>query len=124
MPARFGRPAAGVRIEFPDEEVGVGRHTAADDEPMHPVVAAALARRASDPAGIHRGDPSRDEGALGWPGEPAPSGGGLGWPGDLEPERPAADTGEYDPEVEDPAPGLDETGRRRGWRRLLGARAA
>jgi hypothetical protein len=103
----------------------VGRHTAADDEPMHPVVAAALARRASDPNGIHRGSPIRDEGGLGWPGEPAPGGGGLGWPGDLVPDHPAApDTGEYDDEAEEPAPQLDETGRRRGWRRLLGARAA
>jgi hypothetical protein len=117
----------------------VGRHTATDGDPVHPVVAAALARRASDPIGVHRGSPSRGEGALGWPGEPSPGGGGLGWPGDLVPDRsegpvsdevpPArqGDQGQVENpalQVENPAPQLHPAGRRRGWRRLLGVRAA
>lgn len=109
----------------------MGRHTATDGEPVHPVVAAALARRATDPVGTHRGSTSRD-GELGWPDDPAPGGGGLGWPGDLVPARsagPVPDDGQRPQEsdeepAEDPAPQLDATGRRRGWRRLLGARAA
>jgi hypothetical protein len=100
-----------------------------DGDTVHPVVAAALARRTADPAGAHRGDTTqRIDGNLGWPGEPPAGGGGLGWPGDLPPRvpvRPA--TGETDrsaeadeDEPDEPAPALRPGGRRRGWRRLLG----
>jgi hypothetical protein len=111
------------------------------------VVAAALARRAADLAGAHRGDTQRIEGNLGWPGEPPAGGGGLGWPGDLAPDTPAVpptgetrrfDQAEEDQPEEDqpeedqpeedqpeePAPQHEhnqgQDGRRRGWRRLLG----
>jgi hypothetical protein len=109
----------------------VGKHAAADGDSVHPVVAAALARRAADLAGAHRGDTQRIEGNLGWPGEPPPAGGGgLGWPGDLTPVTPATPpTGETDRFDEDdqpaePARALESDGRRRGWRRLLGLERA
>jgi hypothetical protein len=98
---------------------------------VHPVVAEALARRAADPAGIHHGGTVRGEGELGWPAEPAPGGGDLGWPGDVASTRPVAvvaaeaqPPSESDDAADDPAPSADPAGRRRGWRRLLGARAA
>lgn len=99
----------------------MGRHTAPDDESVDPVVAAALARRASDPSGAHRGDDTqRIEAALGWPEEPHETGGGLGWPGDLTPEAPSGPaTGSAGPD-EDAAPQAPEGIRRRGWRRLFG----
>jgi hypothetical protein len=109
------------------EEAAVGKHAAADGDSRHPVVAAALARRAADLAGAHRGDTQRIEGNLGWPGEPPAGGGGLGWPGDLTPAAPASPpTGERAPfdddedQSDEPAPGQEQDGRRRGWRRLLG----
>jgi hypothetical protein len=112
----------------------VGRHTAADGDSVHPVVAAALARRAAESGGTHRfahtgptggsthhptPQTRRIEGDLGWPGPPPAPGGGLGWPGDLPDELPPGQTdrsGASDEEAEDPDPG----GRRRGWRRLFG----
>jgi hypothetical protein len=59
----------------------MGRHAAVDGAGTDPIVAAALARRATaegadDPAG-------GGEGGLGWPGDTT-TGGGLGWPGSLD----------------------------------------
>jgi hypothetical protein len=88
----------------------VGRHTAPDGDAVHPVVAAALARRQAS-AAAEQGS----EGPLGWPGEsPAPGSGGLGWPGDLPPAAPAV------PVRDDGRAPTGDGGRRRGWRRLLG----
>jgi hypothetical protein len=118
------------------EEAAVGKHAAADGDARHPVVAAALARRAVELAGAHRGDTQRIQGNLGWPGEAPAGGGGLGWPGDLPPAAPAVPpAGEADrfdvadeDQPEEPADGREygrehpreQDGRRRGWRRLLG----
>ncbi len=90
----------------------MGKHSAADDSTVHPLVADALARRAGAPAGAH-GEHSR--GSTGWP-EPEPGGGGaVGWPGDID---PSPDEERQEP-VDDPA--LAEAApSRRGWRRLLG----
>lgn len=107
----------------------MGRHAAADGDSVHPVVAAAMARRAADIAGAHRGEiTQRIESGLGWPGEPPAPGRGLGWPGDLAPEKSTASpAGETDPSAEpdeeqdeDPPSRVEPGGRRRGWRRLLG----
>lgn len=116
------------------EEAAVGRHAAPDGDGMHPVVAAALARRAADAAGAHRDDAmerfatQRIEGNVGWPGEPPAPGGGLGWPGEVirdgvrggaattDPSADADDDSEDDLGEPPGAP----SGRRRGWRRLLG----
>ncbi|MPR00506.1 hypothetical protein GB931_21785 [Modestobacter sp. I12A-02628] len=55
----------------------MGRHAAGEAEGTHPLVAAALARRAAvGPARV----PSVSGGPLGWPGDVHP-GSGLGWPG-------------------------------------------
>jgi hypothetical protein len=93
----------------------VGRHAAADGAAVHPVVAAALARRATGlPSGRH-GDLRADNtnSNVGWPGradEEPSSGGPTGWPGGMteqsSPKAPAV-----------PA-------RPRGWRRFFGSRAA
>jgi hypothetical protein len=91
----------------------VGRHTAPDGDAVHPVIAAALARRQ---AGARA---QGGEGPLGWPAEPpAPGSGGLGWPGDLPPAAPAEPVRQsvHDGGAAPAAQG----GRRRGWRRLLG----
>jgi hypothetical protein len=96
----------------------VGRHAASDGASMHPLVAAALARRSTDAARAHRraGQQPGREGGLGWPG-PSPDGGGLGWPGeDLAPGSGAGDTGpEEGAATEEPAL---PAGRR--WRRFFG----
>ncbi|MGY2083798.1 hypothetical protein [Blastococcus sp. SYSU DS0539] len=96
----------------------MGRHAAADGASPHPLVVAALAGRAADGAGAHRGSGPQgaaQEGGLGWPGGPTREGGGLGWPGDADGPAP-------EPE---PAGGAAESRGRRGWRRLFGtARAA
>jgi hypothetical protein len=102
----------------------VGRHTAPEGDAVHPVVAAALARRPVDAAGAHRGEQtSESAGPLGWPGEPpAPGGGGLGWPGDLTPTAPVervTESAEAPGPAGSPVPPVDG-GRRRGWRRFLG----
>jgi hypothetical protein len=116
----------------------VGRHTAPDGDAVHPVVAAALARRAADTVGAHRDEAmqrfatQRIDGNVGWPGEPPGPGGGLGWPG--EPAQDAASGTDLSAHPEDDlpeddlaehpgAPSLEPAGRRRGWRRLLGRAA-
>lgn len=115
----------------------MGRHTAPDGDEVHPVVAAALARRAADAVGAHRDDvldrfaTQRIEGNLGWPGEPPSPDGGLGWPGDLAEDLADDAAGEMGPgtdasaDEEDDLPERREepAGRRRGWRRLLGLAA-
>jgi hypothetical protein len=134
-------PALGQRSR---EEAAVGRHAAGDGDSVHPVVAAALARRTADTAapqhGPAAGPPAprpasaepdatqRIDGSLGWPGEPPAPGGGLGWPGDLTPSvAETTGSGETDlsaevddDQSEDPVPDIAPGGRRRGWRRLLG----
>jgi hypothetical protein len=52
----------------------MGRHAADDEAAVHPIVAAALERRA---AGSRADEPV--QGGLGWPGDPT-EGTGLGWP--------------------------------------------
>jgi hypothetical protein len=110
----------------------VGRHTAPDGDAVHPVVAAALARRAADAAAAHRDEAmqrfatQRIDGNVGWPGEPPGPGDGLGWPG--EPAQDAAAGTDLSAGAEDlaehpGAPSLEPAGRRRGWRRLLGRAA-
>jgi hypothetical protein len=128
----------------------VGRHRAARDAEVHPLVAAALARRAaSGSAGAPRAtDPAQEpgEGGIGWPAPAKPGGGGLGWPGDLDrvPEGAAAqetgpqETGPQETGPQETAAQEDDasqeaaaargaaaaTERRGVWRRLFGARPA
>jgi len=102
----------------------VGKHTAADDSTVDPLVADALSRRAGAPAAA-RGEHSGD--GTGWP-QPEPEGGGaVGWPDDTGPAP--------DEDAPEPAPGPTEQDSapvvratpltpRRGWRRLFGARSA
>jgi len=93
----------------------VGRHAAADDAAVHPVVAAALARRAAGlPSGRHgalRAESTQSN--VGWPAktdEGPSTGGSTGWPGGMTgPSRQQAAV----------APA-----RPRGWRRFFGSRAA
>ncbi|MDK3255707.1 hypothetical protein [Blastococcus capsensis] len=89
----------------------MGRHSAADGESSHPLVVAALAGRAGDGDGAHRGDvrAAGEEGEVGWPGPPAREGGGLGWPGGDQTQ------------TQDRAAAAPP---RRGWRRLFGAAPA
>jgi hypothetical protein len=114
-------------VERSGEEAAVGRHTAPDGDAVHPVVAAALARRAAESMAAHRDDAmerfatQRIDGNVGWPGEPPAPGGGLGWPGELAqdgaPGRdPSADADEDLPDHQG-----EPSARRRGWRRLLGS---
>ncbi|MGK5111008.1 MULTISPECIES: hypothetical protein [unclassified Geodermatophilus] len=98
----------------------MGRHSAADGATVHPVVAAALARRQEGvPAGRH-GDLEAESthSNVGWPGSPGsgegtPSGGSVGWPGG------ASQPARQETSVADEAPE-----KPRGWRRLFGSRAA
>jgi hypothetical protein len=88
----------------------VGRHSASEGAPPHPVVAAALAQRSADaPAGRH-GDLRAEgsESGLGWPGDPTTHE-GLGWPGGTTQQAAVA------------APAVEPSQRRRGWRRLFRA---
>ncbi|MGY1753015.1 hypothetical protein [Blastococcus sp. SYSU D01042] len=91
----------------------MGKHTAAEDATVHPLVADALARRTGAPAAAHAEDATPRSGSTGWP-EPPPSGGGaVGWPGELDEVRPS--DGAAERAVPEP---------RRGWRRLFGASPA
>jgi hypothetical protein len=98
----------------------VGRHAAADGGAVHPLVAAALAHRPAEVAGVNR-HARLDEGSgLGWPG-PTSSEGGLGWPGSVSTTHAADDSGDTaDPEdpADEPVPPAP-----RGWRRLFGSAA-
>jgi len=107
----------------------VGKHTAADDSTVDPLVADALARRGDAPPAAAHGEHSG--GSTGWP-EPAPGGGGeVGWPGETGPapdDAPAdapqeSAAGEADRDVAPLARPVPMTARR-GWRRLFGASPA
>ena len=96
----------------------MGRHTAADGDSAHPLVAAALAQRPADVTGAHRDDPASG-GEVGWPVPPEPTApepgdGAVGWPGGTG--RDAEDSAAGDGPVQAPP--------RRGWRRLFGAARA
>lgn len=98
----------------------MGKHTAADDSTVHPLVAAALSRRAGAPAGVH----GEHSASTGWP-EPERDGeGAVGWPDDtvaipaVDPQRGGADRA-LTPVVRT-APLVAP----RGWRRLFGASPA
>jgi hypothetical protein len=106
----------------------MGRHAAADGAGTDPIVAAALASQA-DGGALPRHAPADDgapqaegpEGDLGWPGDTT-TGGGLGWPGSAD-RTDATARMDAVPSV----PGTDgapEPPGPRGWRRLLGGRAA
>jgi hypothetical protein len=106
----------------------VGRHAADDGAGVHPIVAAALQRQASESAGVPRhgrgrgravaeGDGVR-EGGIGWPGSPH-DGRGLGWPADGRTDVPVPRAPE--PLTVVPA---QPAKRRLGWRRLFGVAAA
>jgi hypothetical protein len=91
--------------------ITVGKHAAPDGSAVHPLVADALARRASGGTdGQREQEPAERTGRVGWPAAPAPGGGGLGWPGG-EP----ADAG-----VTSVA---DVPMAQRGWRRLFRLRS-
>jgi hypothetical protein len=87
----------------------VGKHTAADDSTVHPLVADALSRRAGAPAGEHSG-------GTGWPQPEREGGGAVGWPGDTD-AAPHED-------AEEPVARTAPPASRRGWRRLFGASPA
>jgi len=93
--------------------ITVGKHTAPEGSGVDPIVAGALARRATDGA---EPEPAPDERTtpVGWPAPPSPGGGGLGWPG----RDAAAPTDEAPAVAEAPAAG------QRGWRRLFRSRPA
>lgn len=107
----------------------MGRHTAPDGDAVHPVVAAALARRVAEGAAAHRDDAmerfatQRIDGNVGWPGEPPSPGGGLGWPGEL-PRDGADPSADEDLDEDLPEHHEEPAARRRGWRRLLGSNRA
>lgn len=96
----------------------MGRHSAADDAAVDPLVAEALARRAGAPVAGHG---EHRDGSTGWPEPPARGGGAVGWPDDTEQQggtQEAADgrsDGEVPPELAAP---------RRGRWRWFGARPA
>jgi hypothetical protein len=84
----------------------VGRHSAPAGASADPIVADALAHRASGPAAVHSADGPRaaEESGVGWPA-PAREGDGLGWPEDATVARAA----------EEPSGPMV----RRNWRRLF-----
>ncbi len=88
----------------------MGRHSALHGDAVHPVVAAALARRPADtPAGRHgrlRADAT--ESGVGWPGT-STTHEGLGWPGGMPDQDRAA------------VPDAEQPEKRRGWRRFFRA---
>ena len=104
----------------------MGKHEAADDSTIDPLIAEALTRRATDTVGAPRhGEQSSapGEGEVGWPAEPPVEDGGLGWPQRAqvttraqESERPTEDADD----VTEPSRGdAPRSAPRRGWRRLL-----
>jgi hypothetical protein len=100
----------------------VGKHTAADDSTVHPLVADALSRRAGAPAGAHG---EHSGGSTGWP-EPEREGeGAVGWPDDTD-AAPEAEELAARPVERALAPFARSAApaSRRGWRRLFGASPA
>jgi hypothetical protein len=102
----------------------VGKHTAADDSTVHPLVAAALSRRAGAPAGAHG---EHSGGSTGWPEPEREGGGAVGWPGDTD-AAPAEDARGDEAGPVEPAPSpvvrTSPVASRRNWRRLFGASPA
>ena len=102
----------------------MGKHTAADDSTVHPLVAAALSRRAGAPANAH-GEHSWS--STGWPEPEREGGGAVGWPGDLDAASEEGAQGDGTGTVER-APSSEvrtaPPASRRGWRRLFGASPA
>ena len=97
----------------------MGKHSAADDSTVHPLVAEALSRRAGAPGGSH------DAHTGGRADRPEPEhegGGALGWPDDTV-AIPAVGAQEADRELVTVAGTVPDTSRR-GWRRLCGASPA
>src|SRR3954470_5551019 len=107
----------------------MGRHAPDDEAAVHPIVAAALERRA---AGSRADEPV--QGGLGWPGDPT-EGAGLGWPAGTgsrdrtaEPalsapaELPVGEPSPVEPPVVEAPPAAPSVPapRRSVWRRLLG----
>ena len=86
----------------------MGKHSAPPGAPVHPIVAAALTGRITDPdvAPDQAEPPRKHRSGLGWPGTPAPDG-GQGWPGNASGDGPP-------PQADEPS------AWRRSWRRLLG----
>ncbi|SOC49181.1 hypothetical protein SAMN05660748_1900 [Blastococcus aggregatus] len=100
----------------------MGKHSAADDATVHPLVADALARRSGVAGAAHDADAPERGGSTGWP-EPPPGGGSpVGWPDDARPDRdgdghPQERTGGG---ADRSAASVGTAPRRRGWRRLFG----
>lgn len=96
----------------------MGKHTAADDSSVHPLVAEALSRRAAAPASAH----VEHSTSTGWPEPEREGGGAVGWPDDTVPGpgRQAETPADRAPTPVRTAP---QTARR-GWRRLFGASPA
>lgn len=94
----------------------MGKHSAAGDATVHPLVAEALGRRSGAPGATHDADAPERGGSTGWPGPPPGSGAPVGWPDDARPERTEEprESGEADR-------GALVVPPRRGWRRLFGA---
>ena len=102
----------------------MGRHAADDAAAAHPIVAAALQRRAPEALGALRHARGRRPAAatgdgLGWPGSP-PDGTGLGWPADGQAASTPAAAG---PDALTAVP-ESPTPRWAGWRRFFGGGAA
>ena len=97
--------------------ITVGKHAAPDGSAVHPLVADALARRASGGAdGQGEQAPAERTGRVGWPAPPAPGGGGLGWPGEEPAQDVTAQPGAVAPSG---APSVAPSSAQRGWRRLF-----
>ncbi len=113
----------------------VGKHTAADEAVVDPLVADALQRRRLPVGGTHRIGapdvvaqlPGPGASAVGWPEAPG-HGSGLGWPGvpepvtDIVPAPHPLDDGSLIAALEAAeaqAPPV-EASRRSGWRRFFG----
>jgi hypothetical protein len=105
---------AWTSVPTPPAELTVGKHAAPPGSSAHPLIAEALAQRASD-APRHEAAPGRP-GGLGWPGPPNGEP-GVGWP-----VKDAADVDGADVDGADEKPAPAEIAR--GWRRLFRSRAA
>lgn len=101
----------------------MGKHSAAADATVHPLVAEALARRSGAPGAAHHADAPGRSGGTGWPAPPPGGGSPVGWPDEARPERTEKPRESGDGRVDHGAV-LVDTPPRRGWRRLFGAPAA
>jgi hypothetical protein len=99
----------------------VGKHSAADDSTVHPLVAEALSRRAGTAGGAHDGHSGS---STGWPEPEREGGGAVGWPDDTV-AMPAVDTQDVEADLAlAPVARSVPLASRRGWRRLFGASPA